>query len=87
MELTPQEVREAREALAALPDRRAVQIHRWLSGNRRKPPEIDGQTAIDTPRPEVCPECQETVCDTGCDLAARMGWPTEATKATEATAC
>lgn len=77
MEPTTQDVQEARAALAALPDKRAVQIHRWLSGKRSRPPEIEGQTAIDAPRPEVCPECREVVCDADCDLAARMGWPTE----------
>lgn len=77
MEYTEQEAREAHDELAALTDRRAVQIVRWLNGKRRRPPEIEGQTAIPTPRPELCPECREVVCDADCQLAVKMGWPTE----------
>lgn len=78
MEPTPQDVTEAREALAGLDDKRAVQVYRWLFGRRGERPQIEGQLAIQPPRPEVCPSCQELVCDADCALAAKMGWPTEA---------
>lgn len=75
------DVHAARVYLADLSDRRAVQVHRFLAGlNKRPRREIEGQLAIDTPRPEVCPNCAEVVCDAGCELATLMDWPTEATR-------
>lgn len=29
-------------------------------------------------RPEICPDCQEVICDADCRTAAANGWPTEA---------
>jgi hypothetical protein len=57
MDPTPQDVAEARDGLAALSDKRAVQVYRWLFGRRhqaaRRPPE--GQLKIEVP-PQPEPE-------------------------------
>jgi hypothetical protein len=86
MEPTAQDVAEARDALAGLPPKRAVQVYQWLFAphRRRDVKQVDGQLAITPPRPEVCPDCAEVVCDPDCDTAQRMGWPTEADEAVSA---
>lgn len=47
---------------------------------------VDSGLTAGMERPEICPLCQEVVCDHDCEMALYLGWPREEAPDAEAQA-